>query len=392
MQIIYTQAAKLGGSGIGSIAYQFIRAIAQSGSLKKAIVAYSGDHDLPDRQVQSFPWMRVVARLARDNHPVRDSIFDWAASRYIGECDIFHGWSHQCLYSLRRARQQGAITCLERPNSHDNNAQRLVQEEYDRWGFREHTAVRPLGLRRGLAEYAIADHFIVPSVFVHDSFLAEGVDQSRLHLVPYGVDIEHFIPPNATPPRDRFILLFVGQVNLRKGVPYLLQAWDQLNLPKAELWMAGRVSPDAREFVTDYLNHKSIRFLGHTHDTRSLYQQASAFVLPSIEEGSALVTYEAMATALPIIYTYNTGAIARPNMEGLQVPIREVDALAAAIERLYTDAELCRSLGQSGRKRVESYTWRHAGAKLLAAYRTILQRHGRIDSGEIPQPAPPLHQ
>ncbi|HEX6384410.1 MAG TPA: glycosyltransferase family 4 protein [Anaerolineae bacterium] len=374
IRVIYTQAAKFGGAGIGTIAYYFVHAIAQAGYLQRAIVAYADSYDLPRRQIRTFPWMRLVARLARDNHPLRDTVFDWAAARFIEPCDVFHGWSDQCLYSLRQAKKLGALTFVERPNSHERQAFRLIQEEYDRWGFKDRAAIRPLGLQRPLAEYAMADFVTVPSSFVYDSFLAEGFTADRLFLVPYGVDIDHFIPATKPPASDHFVLLFVGQVSLRKGIPYLLKAWQQLNLPQAKLWLAGRVAPNAEAFVAGYAGDATIRFLGHVHDPRPLYQQASAFVLPSIEEGSALVTYEAMASALPLIYTHNTGAIARDGIEGIQIPIRDVDALAAAIERLYWQPELRWELGQNARRRAKAYTWQKAGEKLLAAYHAALER------------------
>jgi glycosyltransferase involved in cell wall biosynthesis len=374
MRVVYANAAKFASAGIGSIAYQFAQAIYRAGCLQQAIIAYTDGHDLPPCKVTAFPWMRAVARLARDNAPWRDATFDRFASFFIRPCDIFHGWSHQCLHSLRRARALGAITFVERQNSHERNQQRLVKEEFERWGFRDHEPVRPWGMRRGLAEFEITDFITVPSLFAYESMLAEGIPEHRLFLVPYGVDPTRFIP--GEPPEGVFRLLFVGQVSLRKGVPYLLQAWEQLHLPRAELWLAGRVTPDAEQFVAPYRDRPSICFLGHVREVASLYRQVSAFVLPSIEEGSALVTYEAMASGLPLIFTRNSGAVSRDGIEGFRVPIREVDALAAAVERLYQDPDLRREMGQAGRERAEEYTWEAAGHRLLAVYQEALLRRG----------------
>lgn len=372
MRVIYTQAAKFAGPGIGTIAYHFVRGLHRAGHLHRAIVGYAARHDLPWDKVITFPWMRVVARLARDNLPLRDAVFDRVAARYLEPCDIFHGWSHQCLMSLQRARELGAVTFVERQNSHDRHQYRLLKEEFERWGFHGYEPVRPWGMRRGLAEYAQADFITVPSRFAYDSMVAEGIPEERLFLVPYGVDVERFQP--GTPPADVFRLLFVGQVSLRKGIPYLLAAWQRLRLPGAELWLVGRITPDATHVVRPYRDDPTIRFLGHLPDTAPIYRQASAFVLPSIEEGSALVTYEAMASGLPVIFTYNTGAVARDGIEGIQVPIRDVDALAEAIERLYRDRDLRQEMGRAGRRRAEAYTWEAATARLIAAYEEALRR------------------
>ena len=371
MKVIYTHAAKFGGAGIGSIAYQFVRAIYRAGHLHRAIIAYTDGHDLPPDKVIAFPWMRGVARLARDNHPLRDTAFDWFAARFVQPCDIFHGWSDQCLYSLRRAKALGAVTFIERQNSHTRALYHLVKEEFERWGFQRYEPVRPLGMHRSMAEFEIADFINVPSPFAYESMLREGIPNDRLFLIPYGVDTARFTP--GEPPKDIFRLLFVGQVSLRKGVPYLLQAWERLRLPRAELWLAGRVTPDAEQVVAPYRKHSTIRFLGHVRDISPIYRQASAFVIPSIEEGSALVTYEAMASGLPLIFTYNSGAVARDGIEGIQIPIRDVDALAAAIERLYRNPDQRREMGLAGRKRAEEYTWEAAGRRLLAAYQQAFE-------------------
>ncbi|UCC62812.1 MAG: glycosyltransferase family 4 protein, partial [Anaerolineae bacterium] len=287
----------------------------------------------------------------------------------------FHGWSHQCLHSLRRAKVLGATTFVERQNSHEYNQYRLVKEEFERWGFGDHEPVRSWGMRRGLAEFEMADFITVPSPFVYESMLAEGIAERRLFLVPYGVDPVRFRPGG--PPADLFRLLFVGQVCLRKGVPYLLQAWERLCLPRAELWLAGRETPDAKRVIAPYRDLPTVRFLGHVRDVPAVYRQASALALPSIEEGSALVTYEAMACRLPLIFTYNSGAVARDGIEGIQVPIRDVDTLAAAIERLYREPQLRLEMGRAGRKRAEEYTWEATGHRLISAYRIALASEGK---------------
>ncbi len=369
MRVVYTISTKFGGAGIGSIAYQFVRGLAKAGYLSRAIVGYEAAHDVPRELVRSFPWMRVVARLARDRAPIRDTVFDWTASRVLPPSDIFHGWSHQCLRSLKRAKALGAITFVERPNSHDLYQDRLLREEYERWGYRAPARMRRWGIQRGLAEYALADYITVPSPFALESMVAEGIPREKVFLVPYGVDVERFTP--GTPPKDVFRLLFVGQVSLRKGVPYLLEAWRRLRLPRAELWLVGRVTPDAAAVVRPYEKDPNIRFLGHVRAVEEVYRAASAFVLPSIEEGSALVTYEAMASGLPLIVTWHTGAVAREGKEALYVPIRDVDALAEAIERLYNDEDLRREMGRAARRRAEAYTWDAATRRLVEVYSAV---------------------
>ena len=81
---------------------------------------------------------------------------------------------------------------------------------------------------------------ICPTEQARDSFRAEGVPEPKLITVPNGVDLDRFRPAADRTPHP-FRALFVGQIGFRKGVPYLLQAWQRLGWRDAELWLAGKV-------------------------------------------------------------------------------------------------------------------------------------------------------
>jgi len=87
------------------------------------------------------------------------------------------------------------------------------------------------------------------------------------------------------------------------------------------------------------------------------YQSADIFVYPSLHEGSALAIYEAMASGLPVITTYNSGSVVRDGEEGYILPIRDVEALMEKILLLYQDEDLRYLMGKKARERVEDFTW-----------------------------------
>jgi glycosyltransferase involved in cell wall biosynthesis len=97
------------------------------------------------------------------------------------------------------------------------------------------------------------------------------------------------------------------------------------------------------------------------------YSWADVFLLPSICEGSATVTYEALAHGLPVICTPNTGSVVRDGLDGFLVPARDVDAIVDRLERLRANPELRSEMSINARARSAEFTVAAYGRRLLAA-------------------------
>jgi glycosyltransferase involved in cell wall biosynthesis len=98
-----------------------------------------------------------------------------------------------------------------------------------------------------------------------------------------------------------------------------------------------------------------------------LYQQADVFAFPTIEEGSALVTYEALACGLPAVTTYNAGSPVRDGQEGFLVPVQDAEALAERLDLLRTNVQLRLEMGRAARERAKTFTWHEYGENLVRA-------------------------
>jgi len=308
-------------------------------------------------------------------------LFDRQAARHImNQSDIFAGLSGCSLYSLRRARQMGAKTVLERGSSHMLYQRTILEEEYARFGLRR-TVVHPQVVERELREYQEADFISIPSLFVKETFLQRGVPAAKLLHVPFGVDLTNFYP---IPKVDKtFRVIHCGNLSLRKGVHYLLQAFWELKLPGAELWLIGSLPEEIRPFLKQFAS-PAIRHLGPfpEPELHKYYSQGSVFCLASIEEGLAMVQVQAMACGLPLIITTNTGGadLVREGREGFILPIRDVAALKEKILYCYENPEEARRMGEAGRRRAGAgYTWADHGDKIIVHFRRILA--GTIGSG-----------
>ena len=343
-------------------------------------VKYGIDRDrirsLPVIEAVERSWRALPLSLKRacDLRYLLCERFDRSAADLVPEdSDIFVGWSSFSLHSLRRSKRHGAKTVLERGSSHMLYQCDIMREEYGRFDIKGELA-HPRIVEKELLEYEEADYISVPSAYVKQTFLVRGYPAEKLIHVPYGVDLAHFRP---VPKRDAtFRVVHCGGLTLRKGVHYLLQAFSELDLPDAELWLIGSVSPEIKPFLARYAS-EGIRHLGPFPQTNlyQYYSQGSVFCLASIEEGLAMVQAQAMACGLPVICTTNTGGadIVRDGVDGYVVPIRDVRALKEKILYLYENPDVCRAMGESARQRVAGgFSWADYGDRMHEHYRRIL--------------------
>lgn len=374
VRVIYSIGSKFAGGGIGTIAYHAVRGLYRHGVLQRLLCGAYRPTEIPKEKIRSVGLLDRALRKLASLDPsgwlwhLQAVLFDAWASRHLEPAHIFHVWGNYGLRSLQRAKRMGMVTVVERASSHPLYQVRLLQEEYARWGLR--FRVPRATLLRGVQELALADYVIIPSDFVRASFVAEGFPEERLLQIPFGVDVNRFRPASGRGDHP-FRVLFVGQVGIRKGVPYLLEAWRQLGWRDAEIWIVGRVTSEMKSILARYANLPGVRFIGHIADPVPAYQSADVFAFPTIEEGSALVTYEALACGLPVVTTPNAGAIIHDGVEGFLVSIRNVEALAARLETLRTDELLRQQMGAAARQRIEDFTWARYGTSLAQMYTAI---------------------
>ncbi|MBN1448627.1 MAG: glycosyltransferase family 4 protein [Bacteroidetes bacterium] len=300
---------------------------------------------------------------------LKDNLFDVLARRYIPPCDIFHVWGNYALASIPHARKHGAHIVLERGSSHPYYQDAILREEFERFGV-EIERAHPQIIEKGLKEIELVDRVIIPSEFVYRSFVANGVPEEKLRVIPYGFNPDHFRRGEKTD--DVFRVLFVGNIGIQKGVHYLLDAWERLALPNAELVFVGKVEDGMRPLLEKHAARITLRGHVRHEDLHRAYAQASVFVLPSLQEGSALVTYEAMACGLPLLVSENTGSVARDGEHGFVIPIRSADAIAEKLQWLFEHPEELKAMGVGAHAHVQQFTWDRYARSVIEVYRELL--------------------
>ncbi len=390
MKVIYSAGVRLADHGRGTTTCYSAREIYKRNRLDKVFCTDFINNCIPERQVRKvFPGGIITekillysAKLAGsvNGYGFKDSVYDYLVSkkiRRIDNFDIFHGWSLSCLRSLKAAKSKGAVTIVERPNSHILTQKYILESEYKAKGINRE-AIERIEIERNLAEYGLADYIIVPSEFARKSFEKQQVDMNKVKVLPYGFDDEIFKPK---PKRNKkFRVLFVGHVSLRKGLPYLLEVWKKLKLKNAELVLVGKVFAEMKTILRKAIAGDSGIIVKEYVPYRRMpeeYNNSDLFVLPSVEDGFGLVILEAMGCGIPVIITDNTAGIdiVSDGVEGFVVPVRDSNVLAERIESLYRDGEKRASMGMSAAKKSGGFTWKRYGERLANIYSQIIGKN-----------------
>ena len=376
MDVIYAINARLGGGGIGNTSFQAVQGPERAKCLKRVICSSNAQTDIPRQRVRSLgPIGRLMKRIAVTDASGRldewvNVVFDLWSSAVLEPCDVLHCWS-DLGRTLARGKRQRAVTVLE-CMIHPTALSDMLFRELGKWGARPIDLPSAQRLQRYLNEIETSDFITVPSEFNRLTHIAQGVPDRKLRVVPYGVDTQHFHPGRDAPLTHPFRVVFVGNFSIRKGAPYLLEAWKLLGWRDAELWIVGNIAHDMSVLIQrHWLDVPGVRFQGFHPDVLGLYHQSDVFVFPSLGEGSALVTYEAMASGLPVVVTDNAGSLARADIDGEVIAPASSDAIAAALERMRSDPKRRMEMGRNARQRIQSYSWHSYGDRLMEVYRQL---------------------
>ena len=238
--------------------------------------------------------------------------------------------------SFRWVRQHGGKTLLDGGNSHPQNFWAIMEEEHKRW----HCAQPPVArhhYERSLAMLPEVDFVLSPSPYVTRSFLERGFKPGQILRNVYPVNLAHFSPAREPRPLNAPLrIICSGSPSLRKGTPYLLAAFRLVlkKISNARLLLSSYVHESVQPMLRDYadLPIDWSPILPHAQLAERL-RSADIYVLPSLEEGLARTTLEALACGLPVIITENSGGgeFVKDGRSGDLVPIRDPEAIAEAI-------------------------------------------------------------
>jgi len=309
--IVVSCAAPWLGGGLGRHLAEVVEGARGQGTLCRYFASTVPADDPDGEAVGLWWWLPWVAQYT----PVRFSqawraylgseAFDRAvASRLPLGGETVVGFAGMALHTFRRARQLGYRKLqLESPTAHIARVRWLYDLAYRQYPM-ERDCIHSRLVRKILAEYVLADEIVVGSEYSRESFLAAGIPGGKIARRTLTVDPRFRPAPEARP--DHFHVLYVGSLTVIKGVPLLLEAFQRVSDPGAQLTLVGGSGSRGMRRLLDRARQDP-RVRVTVGDPLPYLQTASVFVHPSYQDGFGYAPMEALACGVPVIVTTETG-------------------------------------------------------------------------------------
>lgn len=285
--------------------------------------------------------------------------------------EVAYLWPSVPVSVYRALKSRGVPIVAEAINTRMAVARPILEDAYARLGLPPGHGITDRRIAEQAERYALADYIFAPSPGTAAA-LADPAISARILPSSYGAAIPATLPERRVKSAgDPVTFLFVGQQSVRKGLQTVLEAWKSAP-SHARLRIVGGIEPHLIRLYRDVLNLPSVTSVGFTRDVAAEYLNADVFLFPSLEEGDALVTYEAAAHALPIIATVvGAGRFGADTGVYVEVPPLDPSALADRIAAFAGSGDLRRDLGQRARSAVLPYDWTFVGPR---TFRTLHER------------------
>ena len=274
--------------------------------------------------------------------------------------DIAYLWPSITLATYQRLKKRGCKIIYEGVNTHEAHSKAILDRAYTQLNLPFTHGVTTEKIKVESAKLALADYIFSCSPIMTQSMLSNGISPHKLLQTSYGLGQKSMIDgvyskasiPNKTP-----TFIFVGSISVRKGVHLLLDYWVKAKL-NAKLQLVGTIEPAIKNLVEKYLMQENIEHIPYTNDLASIYKNADVFVLPSLEEGSPLVTYMAFGAGLPLLVSpMGGGGVVTNGEDAVVIDPHDEATWIAQLQHLAEDAEFRTKLARQSKLKAPYYLW-----------------------------------
>jgi len=314
------------------------------------------------------------------------------AIKHLPEQSVYFGYDTCGLEVMRYLKKRGVACVLDQidPCRVEVDMVRAEQEAWPGWQNYD-LEVPDEFYERHLAEWELADRIVVNSNFSRDALITQGVDRRKMVVVPLCYEPDRLAAVDelsAGGGKDRITtkefsakqplhVLFLGQVMLRKGVQYLIEAAKKLINCPVVFDVVGPV------YISDLAIKsapENVRFHGRVarSEIGKWYRNSDIFILPTISDGFAITQLEAMSYGLPVIATVNCGEVVSDGMDGFIVPVRDPEAIARTIAQYLEMPDCLGNHREEALRKSRMFSISRIGDALEALGKDI---YGHADSG-----------
>ncbi len=354
-------------TGIGfSVESRMLRAFPTS--LRKKISNRILDCGIREDQIQRILLPELIAlykiRQGKDilnimhvrNERFQKSISD----KQVKNSEGLIGFDTSSWLLARKAKQFGKPFFLDQSTIHPNekiNVVNSLKAQFPDW-FVELPEKPDELMKLEEEEHTLSTKIVVASTFTKNSLISQGVPAEKIVINPYGVS-KNFFRERNTSKRKKLRFLYLGLMGPAKGLPLLLQLWNEYELhQKAELWLVG---PTPTPFNLDLLKGPGITYKGKLpHDQLPpLLNDCDCMVFPSFFDGFGQVILEAMAAGLPVITTTATAGpdIIENGVDGFLVSPGDKKGLAACMLEALADRTRLEDMSIRAREKARMFNW-----------------------------------
>jgi glycosyltransferase involved in cell wall biosynthesis len=283
--------------------------------------------------------------------------------------DVAYFWMTNPPEVTRALQGKGLWVVREMINCTAQRRRDELRRAYALLGLPDGSDISDADIERERAELLAADAVFCPNPLVLESVLAYGVAPGRCIRASYGWSPQRIDGSSQHMPKAPGLnVLFVGSADVRKGFPWLLEAWAQAGI-EGRLLLAGTIDAKTRSSYASILSRPDVMELGYVRDIGAVYRSADVFCFPSWEEGGPMVTIEAMATGLPCIVTPmgSAGIVSEQTDGALIVEPGDASAIASAMRRLAEDKAAREAMGRRAREIAAGYAWEQVGRRRAEA-------------------------
>ena len=358
-------------SGIGYCALSLIEAM-ESDAIKGSIMATASDKDFSNPFYQdAIPSFLnpIIYKLFTENFLNR--VAEWRFLQYLDTHEFVHFWSSDVPLSFyEKVHARGHRIIMEAVNTTQVYRKEILDAEYLRLGLPATHGATSSTIATEKAKFELASFVYSCSPEVRKSLAVAGVPDEKLLHTSYGLrqsDILSLADIDSRKQHKEFTAIFVGSIGVRKGVHLLLDYWCQSKI-KGKLKLVGNIDDEVKPILAPYLERDDIEHVPFVKDLREIYKEADVFMLPTLEEGSPLVTYLALGAGLPsIVSPMGSGGLIEHGEEGLVVEPHDAAGWIEALHQMSEDPKLRETCAHKAYKKAPAYVWSEVGRKRAEA-------------------------